>query len=507
MRDSFWKEHVFLEQLQTDVDEAHREYDESEREGNDKTSQQPQQIAQSVLHMLVSDIIIKSRLGEDVTVVRSDFKWFGPSLPHSTMLTVLRFFGISDLWINFFRRALEAPMKFINDGDDAPVLIRKRGTPISGPFSDFFGESVLFCLDFAMNQRTDGARLFRLHDDIFFWGTEKSCEVGWATMMEFVDLMGLSLNVEKTGSVRIAKDKKRSAKKSSILPKGDVKWGFLKLDITGRFIIDEKQVDTHIEELRLQLDACKSVFDWIQAWNLYAARFFTVNFGKPANCSGRAHIDMMLSMFERIQSKLFCDDDAKSVTDKVKTMLTTRFGVQNIPEGYLYFPMSMGGLDLRDPFIDLYLIRDYLEPDLDVYMDKFFDEEEARYHRLKTNWDTVVVSSQQPGFQIHKKDDDEPFMSFEEFTRYREQTSSELGSVFQQLMGKPEEYPVVRTKDVEAFLEYGDWKNLKSYTKWVIQLYGSEMIKSFGGLHVVEKGLLPTGMVSMFRQSKFQWQG
>jgi hypothetical protein len=33
------------------------------------------------------------------------------------------------------------------------------------------------------------------------------------------------------------------------------------------------------------------------------------------------------------------------------------------------------------------------------------------------------------------------------------------------------------------------------------------MIACFGGLNVVEKGLLPTGMVSMFRESRFKWQG
>src|SRR4051812_9450622 len=99
---------------------------------------------------------MKTRLGEEVCVVRSDFKWFGPSLPHSTMFAVLRFFKVSDRWISFFRRALEAPMKFHNDGDNAPIQVRKRGTPISGPLSDMLGETVLFVLDFAMNQQTNG---------------------------------------------------------------------------------------------------------------------------------------------------------------------------------------------------------------------------------------------------------------------------------------------------------------------------------------------------------------
>ena len=62
--------------------------------------------------------------------------------------------------------------------EDAPVMIRKRGTPISGPISDMLGETALFCLDFAFNQLTDGARMYRLHDDIWFWGAEKTCVKG-----------------------------------------------------------------------------------------------------------------------------------------------------------------------------------------------------------------------------------------------------------------------------------------------------------------------------------------
>jgi len=52
----------------------------------------------------------------------------------------------------------------------------------------------------------------------------------------------------------------------------------------GKFL----STDKHIEELQLQLQDKKSIFSWIQAWNTYAGRFFTSNFGKPANCFGRA---------------------------------------------------------------------------------------------------------------------------------------------------------------------------------------------------------------------------
>lgn len=501
-----WKDDVFLEQLQSTEGEDGRPYNADDnpwlhvgRESKGRKS--PQEIVQSVLNLLVTDIIMKTRLGEEVTVVRSDFKWFGPSLPHSTMFAVLRYFGVSDRWISFFQRALEAPIQFVNDGPNAPVQVRKRGTPVSGPLSDFLGESVLFCLDFAMNQRTSGARLFRLHDDIWLWGREITCEIGWNTMCEFSDLMGLQFNSEKTGTVLITRKGDLPREPSKVLPIGDVRWGFLKLDATsGRFLIDQGQVDEHVIELRRQLDVCKSIFDWIQAFNIYGARFFTTNFGRPANCNGRAHVDMMLDTFGKIQQKLFVDVPGGSVTNAVKRMLAERFGAHDVPEGYLYFPMSMGGLDLRNPFIGLYQIRNNLVENPDKVMDTFFEEEEAAYRRAKERFESGLVSHSD-------KIKDENFMSFEEYTRYREQTSPELGKAFNELMTRPFEDAVNMTKDVASVIDVSQWKKMKPYHKWVVGLYASEMRAKFGGLNVVEKGLLPTGMVSMFRQSRFQWAG
>jgi len=41
---------------------------------------------------------------------------------------------------------------------------------MSHVLSDTLGEAVLFCLDFAVNQRTKGRNIYRFHDDLWFWG-------------------------------------------------------------------------------------------------------------------------------------------------------------------------------------------------------------------------------------------------------------------------------------------------------------------------------------------------
>ena len=258
---------ILLDQLPRTVGEIRASYGSDGCEKGD-TKPSHVRVVQELLQRLQADILVRTRLGSDMTVIRSDFKWFGPSVPHSTIFAVLEFFGIDGRWRDFFRRVVEATMKFKQDPADTPARTRKRGTLISTPVADFMTESILFCLDYAVNQKAGGTRLYRLHDDTWLWGGAKACSQAWSVMTAFTDVMGLELNTEKTGCVRIAKvgggdDAAAAAPGTLTLPQGDVKWGFLKLDpATGRFLINQAEVDKRIEELRPQLSACCSVL-WI----------------------------------------------------------------------------------------------------------------------------------------------------------------------------------------------------------------------------------------------------
>ena len=64
-------------------------------------------------------------------------------------------------------------------------------------------------------------------------------------------------------------------------------------------------VDAHIDELRKQLNDKNGVFSFIQTWNAFAAKFFSSNFGKSANCFGRQHVDDMLVIYKHIQQQIF----------------------------------------------------------------------------------------------------------------------------------------------------------------------------------------------------------
>lgn len=247
-------------------------------------------------------------------------------------------------------------------------------------------------------------------------------------------------------------------------------------------------------------------------------------------CNGKAYVDMIIQTFQRIQAAIFTSSATtapKTVSEHLRKVLADKFGIDpaGVPEGYLYFPIAFGGLDVKNPFIPLYAIRDNLLTDPDVKISRFLNDEREAYESAKRKFDTdTLIGHDVSSLYGHsrrrteiggryitpefiKSDAGKEFMSFEEYTRFREQTSSELGSVFKALMMEPIELTVTQTSDVRAADSSRKFDGLRTYDKWIMQLYSGEMIERFGSVQVVERSLLPTGMVMMTRKSRFKWLG
>jgi hypothetical protein len=518
----------FMVQLPSSEGEV-SQYDESGSETGYDDKKNFLNLKHSLLHLLIAESRLHQALYGGMTVVRSDFEWFGPSLPHETLLTILKFFGMSDIWLGFFQRFLKAPLVFAHDGPDAEVRTRTRGVPSHHSISDLLGEVMLFCMDYSVNQQADGMVLYRLHDDFWFWGPEERCARAWKAMSEFSDLMGIKFNKQKTGTARLGKrgagpnDGGMEVVSGAILPPGDIRWGFLKLDeVSGRFLIDQAQVDEHIKELKVQLAACNSVFSWIKAWNGYFARFFTNNFGEPAMCFGRQHIEMVISTLHRIEKELFGNTEGEmagssNVTDYLRSIIANRFGVHDLPDGLFYFPVELGGLELRNPFIPFLNMREGIKTTPERILEKAFIADEKDYRdaelKFKRSGSKYILPASfesSPG----GNDDQRPaeFMSLEEFTRYRESTSPHLAKAYENLLSKPEDASVHRTAELSNLVKTSGGQLPSSfpdtpYWSWVAELYFEDMVEKYGGLSAVESGSVPLGVVKVLKEGKIRWQG
>jgi hypothetical protein len=516
-RDTYQKEY-FMMQLPSEVFEDPRDYDSTEQDTASlmDRSKSPLRTKQSMLRLLTTEMLLNTKLYGEFVVVQSDFKWFGPSLPHDTIFGVLKFFGVPGKWLRFFKKFLESPVVFAQDGPDAEIQIRKCGIPMSHVLSDALSEAVLFCLDFAVNKRTRGANIHRFHDDLWFWGQEETCIQAWKAMQEFANVMGMALNEDKTGAALIVADKAKSRSLHVDLPEGKVKWGFLVLDAeAGRWVIDRTQVDEHIEELRRQLGACGSVFAWVQAWNSYVTRFFSTNFGSPANCFGRKHNDMIIETFAHIQKSLFADAGTTSATEYLRGVLKERFGTDDsVPDGFFYFPIELGGLGLRSPFINAFATYKKSFRDSGERIDRALEEEQEQYEGLKERWDAGEL---RPTRKSHydalvetgsETEGDEPFISFEEYMRYSEEVSSHLRNAYTNLLECPPEDRVTVTSEFSSAL-YGTEVDQSPYWLWILNLYAGDLKARFGGqgLQLGERDLLPVGLVDMLKKEKVRWEG
>lgn len=520
------------------VEDVEAEVDFSDDDDSDKP-RNIMEAKQNLLHLLSADILIKTRLHGELTCFRSQIDSLYPSLPHCTIDGVLKFFGVSKKWLQFFNQFLKAPLRFVDDKSSEPRE-RESGTPGSHVLSEVFGDVVLFCLDFQINQETGGEYLWRMQDDFWFWSSSHStCVHAWVVIKRFVKVMGLEFNDARTGALRMARKSRDSGTLVSLdigdtLPHGQIRWGMLFLNPeSGRFEIDQEMVDKHIGELSRQLnEKTNNIFAWIQAWNSYAATFFTSNFGKPANCFGRQHVDNMLATHERIQRQIFSsstgavsENDHGSVVEYLRRTIEQRFGVSDVPDGYFYLPTELGGLEVRNAFIGLLQIRDAVHENPSKLLDEFEEAEKEAYRSAKVRFDKG--ETHQPPHALHDPDfrpeDSENFFSFEEFTRYREELyfgfTNELVDVFSTLRVKPGEESI-ETDDngnIKTALNalgtrpglrgiLSNWYSMEPYWHWVAQLYGPEIINKFGGFGIVDPGLLPMGMVSMFRSGRVNWQ-
>ncbi|KAL5535836.1 hypothetical protein ACEPAF_3930 [Sanghuangporus sanghuang] len=537
LRQQFDRDHFFMCQLPTEFETVIDHYAEDRgseqakrkrfgsRLDNGIRTDTPIDLKQSLLHILSADIVLNKALHGQCTVLRTDLEWFGPSLPFDTIITVLRFFGVPEDDINFMQSFLSCPIMF-KDDPSKQIHVRKRGVPLSYMLSTLFGELVMFVMDFAINQKSDGLFLHRIHDDFWLWDAdEMRCVDAWTEMQRYASTTGLTFNREKTGSITVGKDAVHED-----LPRGDVRWGFLVMDASmdGRFKVDQAMIDRHIKELRRQLASMTSIFGWIQAYNKYMA-FIVRNCGDPAVVYGRDHIDDIIDTLARIQLSLFTGMEGVqhgSIASAIASMIKDKLDVSldDVPYGWYLWPNAAGGLEVKDPLVDMFLLRDgYVGRSVDYIIRDALWHDEWQYASAKRRWESSDADERAKKYLKLSSSKREvvsvadPFFSFEEFTKSREERGSWWCSAYKKLLERPSQCSISCTPRLQASLEllddgidaFGgatDWDTLRPYWQWIIALHQDQMVKKFGSLAVVDPTTVPVGMVSVFKSSRMKWE-
>lgn len=229
----------------------------------------------------------------------------------------------------------------------------------------------------------------------------------------------------------------------------------------------------------------------------------------------------MLATHQHIQKALF---DGGNVVQHLKQMISSRFSVQNVPDGFLFFPVELGGLDLKSPFVGLLQIRGSFDKDPETLMETYKEEEHDDYQVSQRVYDRGEVKHK--SFMAEHSNavpkDADTFFTFEEFTRYRENYralgKADLRDTYTKLLQHPREISIEGSPQIHQALQqlspysnlrgiYSNWGGMEPYWRWIAQMYGPEMVLKFGGMSIIDQGLLPIGMVGFFRERRTKWQG
>ena len=509
----------FLNRLREAVPSVNR-YDDLvdiRYEDEKEEEKSPAYVKRKVLHIMATECRLNHALHGSHAMIQSEMEWFGSSLPHWAVLIILAFFGVPQKWLSFFEAFLAMPMRL---PEDEIPRIRKRGIPTSCGLSVVCGEVLLFVMDFAVNQRADGLFLYRLQDNMWLWDADiKKCLDGWNEMQKFAKLVGLKFDDGKTGAVYIGP----AVEGSSLLPKGDIQWGFLKFDVNGaEFVIDQKEVDFHIAELRRRLQSTKSVFGWVNMYNKYMA-YFLKNFGGiPANCFGQTHIQGIIATFTRIQHELF-PNTKLGAQEYLRNVIAERFGIQDMPDGYFYFPVASGGLELKNVMLRLFVLQKsgatskFPPPPTGIHAlppshlrqvgdapveEKFLAgiaSDERQYQQSKRLWE----AGPSEGFDKAVESRGE-FVSFEDYKGLRECWLPTWGSLYMEMLQVPKPKQLgplsaVGGQSSPAVLGHAKvWHVMSWYDKWMVSLFGEEVMKKFGRLDIVDEDFISLGLIKLF---------
>lgn len=134
-----------------------------------------------------------------------------------------------------------------------------------------------------------------------------------------------------------------------------------------------------------------------------------------------------------------------SVIEYLKWTIWDRFGVENILDGYFYFPTELGGLEVRNPFIGLLQIGDSVLGDANKLLDEFEYAKTQAYQATKLNFESGRVPRR--GESFHPQDT-HTFFSFPKYIKYRESlpfcftTHTTFLSLYYQLLEQPSEEAV-----------------------------------------------------------------
>ncbi|KAI8935346.1 hypothetical protein NX059_007931 [Plenodomus lindquistii] len=488
----------------------------------------PQSVQSEIIKVLAAEARLRRSLDGEVHSFTARISHAVSSLPHGTILTVLKFLGMPAGFLSFFSRVLAVPLKMssLSTGQLRGIEKRVNGVTHGHRLEMLFREAVLSFLDLSIHRKT-GTYLYRTADQINFVGTAQQQRIAHEEIDRFAHVMGLCLNSTQDFS------------KLSI--------GFLDMcDDTGAFHIHKPRVISYAHNTKKKLETCPTVLDWIRTWNDSLGTYPAHLFGPLTDSLGEPHLVAVKSAYRYIYSIIF---GTGNLTSHIKTMLLahTIDASRILPalDAIIYLPQAYGGLGVKNPFITLHL-ADQLTATPNATLQQYLADEGTYYAYALTRFSALRPESRQSKlddmFASHEdcktatfgaECDFAVFPTKGELTAHRERgffpafpvypdrlfypdcsfshadplppSTPSLVAVYRSLLNEPVHHidPGAKVSgNVPLYVRRGKkeaWRMMGGEERWVLQMYGEQCFETFGSLDVWCKGGVPTEVYEMMR--------
>ncbi|KAF2689944.1 hypothetical protein K458DRAFT_356325 [Lentithecium fluviatile CBS 122367] len=476
----------------------------------ERTSQEETQAI--LLKTLATELRVREAFDGSAHGMTANFEAFATSLPHTTILTVLKFLGVPDRWLETFTHFLAAPLNMgpLVRGTSDQVLIRKCGVPVAHGLELFFSEALLFFLDLAVHQKTN-TYLFRLRDKCYSVGTEDQRNHTIREIELFANTMGLTAYTHNYLDAQPISFLQVSAKPIS-------------------FTLDNKKIEAYAHRVKEQLAAAPTVLSWIHTWNATIGTYQPHLFGPLANVFGKAHLAAVTQAYNTIHAVLFPDSN---LTAHIASLLLCHLnGPKHLPdlpsalEPLIYLPHAYGGLGVKNPYVTLNLARDMLE-DPQAELMRYLEAEKKHYDTALKNFIAMSSAAKAEKLkQIFGEDTERiasifeaspsSFPSFKSFTQDRERAAypptptppshPHLLSTYTFLLATPTDIrTMTHDKIADEVMRLSLKRGMKRLNKlseedrWTLQLYGEECFERYGGLEVWVGESVPREVLKVVR--------
>ncbi len=433
-------------------------------------------------------------------LVKLDLRDYYPSIPHDLVLTILRTLGVCQPELDLVAKFLAMPLAATTGGpgstadhsdtggasdtgessgavdpsstggasDAGGARPVTRGVPMGYRLSALLAELIGRCMEAYVQQRTP-VRIVRVVDDICLLTPDPdAAAAALGDVTSFFRACGLTLNEEKFGVVCIGGQ--LPAPMAGPLPR----WGMLTLDQQAAWSVHEATFRQHLAQSRRNVTAAGAVLSKVDIINedlTHLAR--AVALGADLGDHHRAEVTAALLRFvddyfgpgQGIVAAL-CDDIISLVGPLPD--VDQQAPSQAIPEAWLYWPITAGGLGLRNPYV---MAGQYAEA--------------VRRRRDRVD---VPQGPAEAGWNIRDN----------QWARYYRQLLEPLDPA------APKDTAATKSL-IQDFIargttiSQGAQTTLTPYWRWILSIYGPEIRERFGTFRFLNTELVPLQLLGARR--------